>query len=605
MVRSKNLGESMSLDNCLLKLNNIKVFPIRKTDETHYMITAFDNSEVGYFEYHSDKKVMYVSDYITEICELNFSEEITLFEIVNNIFNKQEQFSFLKEVKAFVDGSDSRTYNLSISSNNKMRMFEFAVKRVEHSSNYVGTMRNIDAIISRNDLFSNTSTQLDMVFRSIPLPVYYYDLNGNLLFENMYQKEEFATMNMLIEKHVHGDKLNVTQYPWIHFFEMTHYSSTHNKFEIHFDLNQNTTLYMIHRVVIQNGIDEVGLLYLYEDVTDVHSDDKQLNKLIKANELIIEIKDLVDQVNDLNSMYNYLLSKIHIVIPSAKRACVLRLDSDDNMFITASYGFAEEYVNSVKLPFSDSFANSSLRNDYSKSVILNDIQDKYSLLYPDINENTSGFTFESNMTAPLVINGALYGLLSVDSDQNNVFDAIDLNLLDYLKVQIERAIVKYKTISRVKRNSIIDPLTGIFNRRHLMDLFEQYSDDAQQLNSKFAFVLFDIDKLKKINDSFGHVAGDKVIKQLAFTVSNQIRETDIIARIGGDEFIGLFWNISKEVLTSRIKGWQELLELETIDYENNKIVTKFSYGISVYPDEGKTFEELLKESDTKMYTQKL
>jgi len=321
--------------------------------------------------------------------------------------------------------------------------------------------------------------------------------------------------------------------------------------------------------------------------------------------LIIEIKDLVDQVNDLNSMYNYLLSKIHIVIPSAKRACVLRLDNDKNMFITASYGFAEEYVKSVKLPFSDSFANSSLKNDYSKSVILNDIQDKYSLLYPDINENTSGFTFESNMTAPLVINGALYGLLSVDSDQNHVFDAIDLNLLDYLKVQIERAIVKYKTISRVKRNSIIDPLTGIFNRRHLMDLFDQYSDDAHQLNSKFAFVLFDIDKLKNINDSFGHVAGDKVIKQFAFTVSNQVRETDIIARIGGDEFIGLFWNISKEVLTSRIKGWQELLELEAIDYENNKIITKFSYGISVYPDEGKTFEELLKESDTKMYIQKL
>lgn len=593
----------MSFDKCFLKLNDIGILPIEETNENCYMLTAYNKGRVGYFEYHNDEKVMYISNYIAEICEIDCSEYITFFEVVCRVLSKKEQFVFLNHMKDIVDGIEFKKCALTFSLTGKDSRFEFTINKVKKDI-YVGTMKEDTIMLQANDT-KVTSIAIEQIFSSISLPAYYYDLNGNLLFDNSFRNEKNSDINSLIEAHLQDEKFVISQYSWVYFFKSTHYSCTHSKYEIHFDLNHVKTINNIHRLVIQDISGDIGIIYLHEDVTDVHSDEKQLNKIIKANELIIEIKDLVDNVLDLNSMYNYLLSKIHTVIPSAKRACVLKLDNGNNMFITASYGFTDEYVNSVKLPFENSFANSSLKNDYSKAVILNDIQQKYSTLYPDINKNTVGFKFESNMTAPLVINGVLYGLLSVDSDENRVFDAIDLNLFDYLKVQIERAIVKFKKINRVKRDSIIDPLTGVFNRRHLMDLFNQYLEEGHQLNKKFAFVLFDIDKLKKINDSFGHIAGDEVIKQFAFISSSEIRDTDVIARIGGDEFVGLFWDISEEVLTQRLKRWQQLLELQTIQYENHEILTKFSYGISLYPDDGKTFEELLKKSDVKMYTQKL
>lgn len=594
----------MSFDKCFLKLNDIGVLPIEETNENCYMLTAYDKGKVGYFEYHSDEKVMYISNYIAEIWGVNSTEYFTFFEVVCRVLSKKEQFVFLNHMKDIVDGIEFKKFTLKLSLTDKEMCFEFALNKVKKDI-CVGTMKEKEIIIMQVNDTIEPSIAMESLFSSISLPICYYDLDGNLLMKNSHHNKKNSDINSLLEAHLHDKTFDVSQYPWIYFFKNTHYSCTHNKFEVHFDFNHVKTIYNIHRLAIQDISGDIGIIYLHEDVTDVHSDDKQLNKIIKANELIIEIKDLVDSVLDLNSVYDYLLTKIHTVIPSAKRACVLKLDNENNMFITASYGFTDEYVDSVKLPFENSFANSSLKNNYSKAVILNDIQQKYSILYPDINKNTVGFKFESNMTAPLVINGVLYGLLSVDSDENHVFDAIDLNLFDYLKVQIERAIVKFKKISQVKRESIIDPLTGIFNRRHLMALFSQYLEEGQQLNIKFAFVLFDIDKLKTVNDSFGHVAGDEVIKQFAFIASSEIRNTDVIARIGGDEFVGLFWDISEEVLTRRLNRWQELMELQTIQYENHEILIKFSYGISMYPDDGKTFKELLKKSDAKMYTQKI
>jgi len=376
------------------------------------------------------------------------------------------------------------------------------------------------------------------------------------------------------------------------------------KFEIHYERKSIKKINVIHRVNMHSSELEPGILFLHEDASDIHVDDRQLTKILKANELIIEIKDLIDHVNDLNSMYDYLLSRIHTVIPSAKRACILMLDKNSDMYITASYGYVDDYVSSVKLPFENSFVNSTLKGDYTKSVVLNDIQEKYASIYPDINDNQYGFHFESNMVAPLVINGMLYGLLSLDSDKNNVFDDVDLNLFDYLKLQIERAIIKFKKMSRVKKDSIIDPLTGIFNRRHLLDLFEQFCEDATQMNKTFALVLFDLDKLKTVNDSYGHLAGDKVIKQFAFVSSSEIREIDVVARIGGDEFVGLFWDIDKDVLTEKICRWQEILMTQTIDYDNKKIKTQFSFGLSIYNEDGKTYEDMMRVADKKMYIQK-
>lgn len=82
-----------------------------------------------------------------------------------------------------------------------------------------------------------------------------------------------------------------------------------------------------------------------------------------------------------------------------------------------------------------------------------------------------------------------------------------------------------------------DPLTGIFNRKRFDDVMEEWMHVSKKKGRPLSLILFDIDDFKGINDSYGHIVGDDVLKDIAATVSKSIRDTDVFARWGGDEFV--------------------------------------------------------------------
>jgi diguanylate cyclase (GGDEF)-like protein len=594
----------MDYDKQLIKLNKTSIEKFEKTPDSSKFLFGFNQMNIGYFEWKYDKDILCINDTLTKMLNLELQHNVSVLEISQDILDKSSQFSFYKAIFSLIEGESSSEVEIPFRRGNDIVWYKLKMTHNHSESYIIGIFESIqDLKVAQNNV-EGLSYQFDQVLESMPLPIYYYDLDGNILFTNRYHTEDFSRVNKIVEKKVHGDKINLEDYSWIYSLETTKYAKDHVVIRIKYEQRNVEKNSNIHRVeILQNSV-VTGILYLHEDVNDFNSDEIKLNKIVKANELIIEIKDIVDHISDINSMYNYLLSKIHTVIPAAKRACVLNIDNDDLMYIAADYGFNQSYIETLSLPFKDSYAYTNLGGDYSKSVIIDDIQERYSTIHSEINENQFGFVIRSNITTPLVINGYLYGILSVDADETHVFDDVDLNLLDYLKLQIERAIMKFKHLKKVKRNSMIDPLTGVFNRRHLIDLLDQYIEDAVKLNIEFAFVIFDIDKLKKVNDSYGHVAGDQVIKQFTFIAEKEKRDIDAIARIGGDEFVGIFWDIDKETLIKKLSHWEELLSVHPIKYEGHSIHSSFSYGIAYYPHDGNSFESLLKVSDKKMYLQK-
>lgn len=347
----------------------------------------------------------------------------------------------------------------------------------------------------------------------------------------------------------------------------------------------------------------IGIMQLLDLKTNL-VEQSRLRKMIRANELIMEIRDIVDHVDDLHEVFEYLLSKIHTVIPAANRSSILRIDEEEQLYIDTSYGFDDEYIEGFGLPFKSSFAYLHMNGDYTKSVIINDVQKKYRDLFPDLKNDNVGFNIQSNVTTPIVVKGTLFGIVSVDSDKNNVFDFVDLNLLDFIKIQLERAIVKYRAYRTIKRDSMIDSLTGVSNRRHLMDILPGFMEKARMNEKSFLFVVFDLDKLKEVNDTYGHVNGDKVIKFFANSIHENIRETDFFARIGGDEFVGLFYNLDESILQDRIKVWETIFKDNPIMTGKEHIDIHFSYGLSVFPEEGNYFSDLLELADKRMYQHK-
>ncbi|MCH4889734.1 sensor domain-containing diguanylate cyclase [Acidaminobacter sp. JC074] len=589
----------MNLDELILKLNQTRIKSYTD-DSKGKILNVLNKSGIGVFEWYYNELDFYANDRVLELIK---SDQVNfLLEGVQKAFEDKEKFTVLNHFMKLFEGEDLVVFERPFF-NNKV-WYKLSFSRDKSKAVITGVIENITSLKSAQEDVKGLSSQLEQFLDIIPLPMYYYDTVGNLMFTNQFHSADLSRINKIIEKYVHDQLLNIDDYEWIKSLSIEQYSDHHMKMKVTYFLRHKLHVNIIHRVKIKDDSNAVGILYLHEDVTNYQTDNSQLNKILKANELVIEIKDIVDHANDLTKMYDYLLEKINTVIPAAKRACILKINSNDDLYIDADYGFEKSYIEDMVIPFKKSYAARHLAGNYDKSIIIDEIDKKYLDLLPDGTKLEAEFILRSNITTPLVINGSLYGILSVDSDTSHVFDDVDLNLLDYIKIQIERAIVKFKNMRKVKRDSIIDPLTGIFNRRHLVDLFDTYVMDANELAKSFVLVLFDLDKLKKVNDSYGHVAGDQVIKQFAFVIENEIRDSDVIARIGGDEFVGIFWDIEEKHILNRLENWKDLFDTHPISYEGNTIITKFSYGIASYPKHKVGFEELLNIADKEMYAQK-
>jgi diguanylate cyclase (GGDEF)-like protein len=149
-----------------------------------------------------------------------------------------------------------------------------------------------------------------------------------------------------------------------------------------------------------------------------------------------------------------------------------------------------------------------------------------------------------------------------------------------------------------------DHLTGLFNRKFFMKEFNKYIKQAEQSNTKMAFIFVDIDKFKLINDIYGHHFGDKYLVEISKMMMKNLRECDILARYGGDEFLILMPFIRNlEDCISLVEQFSSNLEMLP-SIEGLDEVPTLSIGIALYPDNGKTYEELLKQADSAMYRAK-
>ncbi len=167
-----------------------------------------------------------------------------------------------------------------------------------------------------------------------------------------------------------------------------------------------------------------------------------------------------------------------------------------------------------------------------------------------------------------------------------------------------RDITELKNLQeKLKHMAGHDILTGLPNRSLFMEHLAQTIKEAKRNSSRFAVVFIDLDDFKDINDTYGHEAGDKVLRKLARTLTGVTRENDIVARLGGDEFVGLFeLNQDADIDVIQEKIFNDVLsEIHCSKYD---ITIYYSLGVSVYPTDGTSVDTLLKKADQAMYQQK-
>lgn len=160
-----------------------------------------------------------------------------------------------------------------------------------------------------------------------------------------------------------------------------------------------------------------------------------------------------------------------------------------------------------------------------------------------------------------------------------------------------------KLLAQMEELAVKDPLTGAYNRRFLIKYLESGIASAKEQNRNMAIVMFDIDKFKRINDDYGHLVGDEVIKALASTLMTSCRDYDIVSRYGGEEFVLVMPGATEETALVRAEQIRETFSKLKITAEIDRPVT-ISGGVAEIKQSIKKPEDFIAIADDHLYTAK-
>ncbi|MFN3346381.1 MAG: diguanylate cyclase domain-containing protein [Candidatus Bipolaricaulaceae bacterium] len=220
---------------------------------------------------------------------------------------------------------------------------------------------------------------------------------------------------------------------------------------------------------------------------------------------------------------------------------------------------------------------------------------RYVPVHPDI---------RAELAVPILFGTELIGVLDVESVELERFRPEDEDFLTAVADLLSMAMASLRAREALRNLSYRDPLTNLYNRRYLFEVLSREVRRAQRYAHPFALVLLDVDNFRHVNNVFGHLRGDEVLKELAKLLVQNLRASDYVFRYGGDEFLLLLPETdeagAQEAVArvrAKLRAWSRTQELG--------VVLDFSAGVAVFdPREGRPPEELLREADARMYAEK-
>jgi diguanylate cyclase (GGDEF)-like protein len=162
-----------------------------------------------------------------------------------------------------------------------------------------------------------------------------------------------------------------------------------------------------------------------------------------------------------------------------------------------------------------------------------------------------------------------------------------------------------RLIKKLKHISQTDGLTGLSNRQHLNRRLAEEIHRAKRYGNSLSLIMFDIDNFKKINDTYGHITGDKILQKTAIIIKKTLRDTDIAGRFGGDEFALILVQTDIDVGTQVAERIRAKIEQAQVPFKEERPISfTISLGICQYNDKLKSVQEFIAKTDRALYMAK-
>lgn len=219
-----------------------------------------------------------------------------------------------------------------------------------------------------------------------------------------------------------------------------------------------------------------------------------------------------------------------------------------------------------------------------------------------------GITAECSICIPLVTRDEVLGMVflwAAAADHNAEFADQELLAANAVSERLALTLSNLRLTDKLRRESVRDPLTGLFNRRYFEETFGRELSRVKRDKKTLAIIALDVDHFKRFNDSFGHDAGDLVLKELAAKMISVIRPSDIACRFGGEEFILVLPEAGRQTALLRAQELRTEVEKLRLSFGGKSLgVLTISLGVAIYPEHSSEKSELVRLADNALYSAK-
>lgn len=206
---------------------------------------------------------------------------------------------------------------------------------------------------------------------------------------------------------------------------------------------------------------------------------------------------------------------------------------------------------------------------------------------------------------PLIVQNNIIGMLHFNVDKQNFFDSYQQQIMTNFGDVVKLSLANIKLHEALEEQATHDSLTGLYNRRYLNEILPRELQRSIRSSKSLCLALLDLDHFKSFNDSFGHEAGDLVLKSIAYQLEKSFRENDIICRYGGEEFVIILVDTDLQNANFRLDKFRQKVKNLQISFKDSMLPPlSVSIGVAEAPRQASTASQLLRLADEALYAAK-
>jgi diguanylate cyclase (GGDEF)-like protein/PAS domain S-box-containing protein len=379
-----------------------------------------------------------------------------------------------------------------------------------------------------------------------------------------------------------------------------------------------------------------GMASIGEDITARRNAENSEREQRELAEALIDSSSAISTTLKFAETIEKILENVIKVVPH-DAANIALFNKNKIQFVRArgyeTFNISNETIQNLDITFKDAPAFKNIIKTQQPIVVSDTEKDpKWVKIEPTSN-------IRSNISSPIIVDNKVVGVINLDSTTPGFFneqharrlhafslqaaiafknarlyEEVDQELQKRKKIQssLRRANKRLQTQlaeiealqAQLRQQAIRDPLTGLFNRRFLEETLAREISRAERDSLPVSIMMIDIDHFKSINDTYGHEAGDLILKQLGKLLSTETRRADAACRFGGEEFCVVMSGAPLPIAVQRAEALRSKFAAIKVDYGNKTIQATISLGISCYPEHGLNGQEVVKSADNALYRAK-